>query len=79
MSGWVVAGYLAVVVVILLSDSRLSRGELLALAAWPVMVPVSLAWRAWRRWRTRCRACGRRYHDHAMMLRHVAREHGGAS
>lgn len=79
MSGWIVAAYLAAVVVILLSDAQLSRGEQLALAAWPVMVPVSLAWRVWRRWRTRCRKCGRRYHDHAMMLRHVAREHGEAS
>lgn len=77
MSGWIVAAYLACMVGILLTHDRLSRGELLALAAWPVMVPVSYALLAWRRWRTRCRRCGLRWVDHAALLRHIAREHGG--
>lgn len=77
--GWIVAAYLFGAVMLLLFDDRLSWDELLGLAAWPVAVPVALVWRAWRRWRTRCRTCGRRYHDRAMMLRHVAREHGEPS
>ena len=62
--GWIVAAYLAGALALVMIDSGRWRGEeLLALIAWPVMLPIAFTTRRWRHWRYTCRDCGGYYGD----------------
>lgn len=63
--------YLAGAVVILGIDSDLKKDELLALAGWPLVLPVVVAIRTYRRWAYTCRDCGGNYGDRERYSRHL--------
>ncbi len=76
MIGWIVAAWLAGMVVLLVLETKLARDEWLALFMWPVSIPfVATPIRLWLRWRTRCGRCGKRWGDHEALVRHIARDH----
>jgi hypothetical protein len=74
VSGWIVAAWSLGALGIVLSDARLSRGELLSLAVWPITAPLFVGLRKWRHWRYSCPEHGY-FGDREHYARHLALSH----
>lgn len=75
---WLLGAWLLGALWIVLADAKLSRIELLFLAAWPVTVPLFTGLRRWRHWRYTCPACNGYYGDRERYERHLQRSRHNA-
>lgn len=67
---WVLAAYLASMLVIALAETDWTTDELIALATWPISIPLGAVWRRIHNARRTCPVCKHRFGRRDFMLAH---------